>query len=260
MYKHHQNSIKIFLEKYSRNNEILSILLCGSIAHGYEREDSDIDIILIVKDKEYKRRVKENKLTFIDTESCTYNGGYIDCKVINRNFLKLVVKKGSDPARYAFKDAQILYSKIKLEKILKNITKFPLEKKEKRKQKFTAQLLAWKWFYLEAENKNNIYLKYLAIQKIVLFSIRLILNENEILYPFHKRMFDEIKKATKQPSNFIDDINRILTSSAISQINEFCSNLLDFLMIKESEINWPLQFMKDSELNWLYSEPSVDDL
>ncbi|MCX7821106.1 MAG: nucleotidyltransferase domain-containing protein [Brevinematales bacterium] len=261
MYKHHEDSLNNFIKKYSENKEVLAILLCGSLAHGYGREDSDIDLILIVTDDEYEKRKKENKLTFVEFDICTYKGGYIDCKVVNLDFLSLVAEKGSDPARYAFKDVKIIFSKIMgLEEIISEICKFQIDKKEERRLRFVSQLFAWKWFYWEAETKDNTYLKYLALQKVILFSTRIILNENNILFPFHKRMFDELKKAENKPINIEQQIESLLKLHDTEKVNYFCKTITDFFNINESNINWAFQFMIDNELNWLNHEAPIDDL
>jgi predicted nucleotidyltransferase len=145
MKKHHKDSIEIFLSKYTKDGTILALLLAGSIAHGFAKPESDIDIIIIVDKKEYQKRKKEKKLAFSLWDICTYDGGYIDCKVISIAFLKLVVEKGSDPARYAFKDNVVLFSRINnLDKILQKAVMFPVQEKDERRKRFISQLLAWK--------------------------------------------------------------------------------------------------------------------
>jgi len=198
MKKHHKDSIEIFLSKYTKDGTILALLLAGSIAHGFAKLESDIDIIIIVDKKEYQKRKKEKKLAFSLWDICTYDGGYIDCKVISIAFLKLVVEKGSDPARYAFKDNVVLFSRINnLDKILQKAVMFPVQEKDERRKRFISQLLAWKWFYSEAVKKQNNYLLNLAIQKVILFSSRTVLNENNMLYPYHKWLISVTNKAKK---------------------------------------------------------------
>lgn len=261
MEQHHQQSIEIFLSRYTTDLSILAILLGGSIAHGFAKSDSDIDVTIIVDEAEYARRKQEKKLAFSLWDICTYPGGYVDCKVVNLSFLQKVSAQGSDPARYAYEDNQILFSRMEsLADILADISKFPLQDKTKRRDRFAAQLLAWRWYYGEGIKKENSYLVYLALQKLVLFSCRLILNENEMLYPYHKWLLRVTERAQRKPEGFDDSLKQMMANHNWEVVNDFCGQLLHFLQIDEKALDWPNHFLHDSELNWLEHEPPIDDL
>lgn len=261
MEKHHKDSIEIFLNKYTKDETILALLLAGSIAHGFAKPESDIDIIIIVDEKEYQKRKKEKKLAFSLWDICTYDGGYVDCKVISIDFLKLVAGKGSDPARYAFKDNIVLFSRINdLDDILKKIAMFSHQEKDERRKRFISQLLAWKWFYSEAVKKQNNYLLYLALQKVILFSCRIVLNENNMLYPYHKWLISVISKAKEKPKMFDALLKEIMENHSLELVNQIIDETLEFLNLKEKEIDWPNQFLLDSEWNWVNNSPPVDDI
>ena len=261
MEKHHQESIDKFLEAYINDPSMLGILLGGSIAHGFDQPESDIDILLLVEPVEYEERKTLNKLAFSLRDICTYENGYIDCKVISIELLTKVLKTGSDPARYAFKDSKILFSRIEdLSDILEKISAFPQGEKEERRKRFVSQLLAWKWYYSEGVKKNNKYLVFLSIQKIILFSSRIILNENEILYPYHKWMLEELKVAKRKPIRILDSINKLFEIQTVDEVEKYCKEILDFIEFNEKLVDWPNYFLKDSEQNWINHEPPVDDL
>ena len=261
MEKHHQEAIDKFLEQYTKDDTILAILLGGSIAHGFSVYDSDIDVILIVDSKEYLKRKEQNKLAFSLWDICTYENGYIDCKVVDINFLNKIKSRGSDPARYAFKDNKILYSKVEsLQDILNAIAQYPEAQQDERRKRFASQLLAWKWYYSEALKKNNIYLVYLALQKIVLFSVRIILNENRLLYPYHKWMLKVLETAKKKPVYLMRKIDVLLDNHSLENVNGFCAEILNFINFTEKTVDWPNYFLKDSEQNWLEHEAPIDDI
>lgn len=261
MEQHHKDSIDNFVNDMKNDTSVLAILLGGSLAHGFAVKDSDIDLLIIVDKENYEARKRENRVAFCNHSHCTYENGYIDCKCFDIDFLKLVAEKGSDASRYAFKDAKILFSRIDgLEELLKEIEKYPVAKKEDRINRFAAQLLAWKWYYSEATKKQNDYLKYLAIQKVVLFGTRLILTINELLYPYHKWMFKVLEKAQNKPDNIIDKINDLYINHNVEKINSFCDELFAFAHLNENDFDWGNYFLNDSELNWIEHEPPIDDL
>lgn len=261
MEQHHKEAIEQFMKLYKQNSYVIAILLTGSLAHGYAKPDSDIDIILVVDNTEYERRKRENQLAFSLWDICNYEGGYIDCKITNIELLHEVAAKGSDASRYAFKDAQVLTSNNnEIYSVLNEIYRFPQEKKAERQFRFVCQLLAWKWYMSQAEHKKNKYLLYLSAQKIILFASRTVLNENEMLFPYHKWLLEELKKAEKKPDKFEDLLWSFSENPSFASAQLLVDTLLGYIGIEENKIDWPNQFMIDSEMNWLYHEPPVDDL
>ncbi len=261
MENHHQEAIEKFVGLYQSDPTILAILLSGSIAHGFARSDSDVDVTLIVTEDEYQRRKRENRLAFSRWDICTYAGGYIDCKMVSTGFLRLLAGKGSDPARYAYLDNVILFSRIDdLADLLQDVSRFPLREKDGRKRRFAAQLLAWKWYYSEAVKKQNPYLTYLAVQKIVLFACRLVLNENQMLYPYHKWLLNVTRSAQSKPTGFDCALEEVMAHPTLESVNPLCDGMMQFVGLEEKSLDWPNHFLLDSELNWLEHEAPIDDL
>lgn len=261
MENHHQEAIGKFLDRFKTDTTILAILLGGSLAHGFAEADSDIDVTLIVDEGEYNKRKRENKLAFSLWDICTYVGGYVDCKVVSLDFLQQIGERGSDPARYAFKDNAVLYSRIEnLEQLLADVSRFPAAEKGARRERFAAQLLAWRWFYSEGMKKQNRYLMLLAVQKMVLFACRLVLNENEMLYPYHKWLLRETEKAQQKPESFDTAVQNVLANDDLALVNALCTQVMTFLGIEERSLDWPNHFLHDSELNWVAGFTPIDDL
>ncbi|MBN1646654.1 MAG: nucleotidyltransferase domain-containing protein [Spirochaetales bacterium] len=261
MEKHHQDAIRVFLNRYAKDESILAILLAGSLAHGFAGADSDIDVSIIVTAEEFEQRKAADKLAFSIRDICTYEGGYVDCKVADPVMLEMIAEKGSDPARYAFKDNSILYAKIEgLEELLARITRFPAEQKDERRKRFASQMLAWRWYYGEGVKKQNRYIQYLALQKQVLFSARVVLNENEMLYPFHKWLLRELETAPKMPPDMLSGIDSLLTAPSVEKVNQYVQKIFDFIGFSDSSVDWPNYFLRDSEQNWILHEAPVDDI
>ena len=114
MYPHHAQSIQNIKEYFQRDQEVLALLLSGSIAHGFQSATSDVDVMIFITEENYQKRFQAGQLTFFNADLCTYEGGYVDGKYISLNFLKQVqvLAKGSEPARFAFEGSQVLFSRI----------------------------------------------------------------------------------------------------------------------------------------------------
>ena len=261
MHQHHQKAIEIFLERYKKDETILAILMAGSLAHGFATANSDIDLLIIVDENEFQKRKKDRKLAFSLWDICKYEGGYVDCKVVDIAMLEKIAERGSDPARYAFKDNQILYSKIdNLEELLEKIQRYPVEDMDERRRRFASQMLAWKWYYSEGVKKQNSYIKCLAVQKLVLFSVRIILNENQLLYPFHKWMLKVLETASAKPENILEKINILIENNSIEYVEKYAAEIFEFIGFTEKTVDWPNYFLRDSEQNWIEHEAPVDDI
>ena len=259
---HHADTIRNVVRKFEADPSVRGLLLGGSIAHGFAKPDADVDIAIVVSAEEFARRRAENRLTFFDRSLCTYPEGYVDGKFMDEDFLREVARRGSEPARYAFKDARILFSRIDgLERLLAGIVRYPVEVKTDRIARFAAQLVGWRWFFSEGEKKDSDYLKTLAVQKVVLFSCRIVLAETELLFPFHKWMLRVTLAAPRLPIGFGGSIDRILASPSFALIDAHCRETLAFAGLDHDAVNatWGANFMRDTELRWMTDSASIDD-
>ncbi|HOB19472.1 MAG TPA: nucleotidyltransferase domain-containing protein [Candidatus Atribacteria bacterium] len=261
MYKHHEESIKNFADKLAKREDVLGLLVTGSIAHGFEKESSDIDVMIIVSDEEYNKRLKTSDLTYWENESCTYEDGYIDGKYVCPGFMKKVAELGSEPARFAFDGAIPVFLKIdSIFDLLRQIVRYPKEKKAENISRFYAQLQAWKWYYYEALKLDNQYLMFQALSNMVLFGGRIILAYNELLYPYHKWFLKVLEQAEHKPADLLDTIQNIFTLRDKVNIDKFYTSVEPYAVQVSEKGEWPLRFMLDSELNWLDGKTPVADL
>lgn len=261
MYKHHRDTIYNIISKLKQNPDILSIIIGGSIAHGYETEISDVDIMIVLTEKAYEEKNKNNEFNYYEKESCTYEKGYIDGKYISLSYLKELAKKGNEPSRYAFEGAIIEYNKIdSLYSILKEIVRYPIEKKEENLRRFFSQLIAWHWYSKEAIKHNNKYLLQHSINQMILFSGRIILTHNEKLYPYHKWLLRVLKDTPNKPIDLIEKIDILLDEAKIENIDDLYKCINEFIEWDLGEYSWVSTFIRDTELSWLYGKPPIADI
>jgi len=260
MKPHHEKAIKKLTESLKDDDRYLAIIITGSVAKGEERDDSDIDFILVVADEEYEKRKRRNRLIFFDTQYCDYPGGYVDGKIVNLQFLKTVAERGTEPARDAFRDAWIAFSKIsELEEILKEIPIYQKDEKAEKIQSFLAQFEIANWYIGEAERRKDKYLLTRAATDLVLFGGRLILAHNEIIYPFHKLFMNALKRAPEKPENLIELIEVLLNEPNIKNAKPFYDSVKNFKKWRIRGIS-NVQFMIDTELAWIEGKPYIGDI
>jgi len=260
MKQHHKEAIEKLVESIKQDKRFLALIIGGSVAKGMEREDSDIDVVLVATDEEFKKRKKSNMFLYYTKDVCDYPGGYIDGKVVDLEFLLEVAERGSEPARDAFRDAWIAYSKIpELENLFKKIPVFQKEEKLEKIQKFYAQFECANWIIQEAEKRNDDYLLTRGITDLILFGGRLILEHNEILYPFHKLFMQTLEKAPQKPENIMFLINTLLNDRNSKNAQALYNAIKDFRKWEIREF-WAIRFLIDTEWAWIDEKPYVGDL
>lgn len=261
MHPHHSRSIENVTEYFQRDPEVLALLLGGSIAHGFETEASDVDIMIFVSDADHQKRSAEDRIHFFNTELTTYPGGYVDGKYSTHRFVREVAEKGSEPARFAFAGSQVLFSKITgFEEDVRRAARYPQIGKAQRIRRFHAQFEAWHWYCGEALRLGNRYLLGTAVSKFILFSGRLILAHNELLYPYHKWFLRVLEGANEKPGNLMKIIQALNEHPNAESVEALYESVKSFRPWVEGDSNWPTRFMLDSELNWKDGATPVDDL
>jgi hypothetical protein len=260
MLAHHQQSIANVKGYFEQQPEVLALLLGGSIAHGFATPASDVDVLIVVSDEVYADRLARGQVHFFNRELCTYPEGYVDGKFVSRDFLEKVRARGSEPARFAFQDAQVLLSRLEgLPELLAGIAQYPVAEKAERLSRFYAQFTAWGWYLSEALKHANPYLLNTSASKLALFGGRLILAHNERLYPYHKWFLKVLEQAPDKPAGLESQIVALMEHPSHETGREFY-DLVNNFRAWPSPDDWPTQFMLDSELNWMDGTSPVDDL
>lgn len=153
---HHRASMERTAEHFRADPRYRALIIGGSLIKGYGRPDSDVDVMLITTDEEYERLSANHEATFYRDDLVTYEGGYVDGKYLNVQFLHDAATKGSEPTRWSFKNAIIAYSDIpNLQELIDKIVQYPIAEQETKIRAFYGQLVIWNWFISEADKRQN---------------------------------------------------------------------------------------------------------
>ncbi len=259
---HHASGIRALTKAMASDPAVLAVIITGSIAKGQQREDSDIDFVLVVTDDEYRKRKANYSLHYSSRAFTTYPGGYVDGKVVTLEYMRAVAQRGNEISRVAFKGAFLAYCKEnEIESILPRIPVYQKAEQEEKMVSFQAQMEYYKWLFDEAIRRDDKYLRYHCAVNMIHFGCRLILAHNEILYPYHKMLISEVMKAPDKPEHFIDLVNVFLdnvTKPNFMAVFEAVMELGEkWPLIKEG---WAARFVEDSELAWFYRKPYIGDI
>jgi predicted nucleotidyltransferase len=254
------NAIKSATEKLKVQDEVLGVIVGGSVALGYAIEDSDIDIMIVYSDEEYEKRMNAGDIAYFETDSTHYEGGYIDGKAICAGLIKKVAEYGSEPAKYAYKNALVTFDRAGgLDELVSAASRYPTQRKKENIEKFYAQFQTWRWYFYEALKRGNRYLVDVSVMNYVLFAGRLILAYNETLYPYHKWFLRELESVKFKPVGLLPCINATIEQKKAEYVEKLYNLISDFTQWP-SEKPRSLRFMLDSELEWLTGKIPVSEL
>lgn len=261
VFGHHQETIDRLSAAVRGRDGIRALVIGGSIAHGFAAESSDVDVFFVIGEDEYRERLGRRELTYFNRELSTYEGGYIDGKYITVSFLKEVAKKGSEPARFAFKDAFVVFSSIEgLEKLIVDASRYPVEEKSDKIEKFYGQFEVWKWYFGEANKRGDLFLIHQVLVNYTLYAGRLILAFNEELYPYHKWFMRVLSDVKNKPTGLVEQIELVLRNKAaqdVERLNDMIAGFTDWGLDRR---DWPNRFMVDTELAWMNGSAPVSEL
>ena len=257
---HHRQVIERLTAHFGADERFPALIVAGSIAHGWERDDSDVDIMLVATDEEYARRVAARALTYFTRDFCDYPGGYVDGKIVNLAFLQEVAEKGSEPARAAFDGTWCAYSRLpEVDALVQRIPTYPEAERQARICSFYAQFEAWHWYLGEAVKRGDRYLLTKTLSALLLFGGRLILAHNRILYPYHKWLTTTLAEAPDKPTDLLKLMDAALAQPSAETIEAYCKSILDFTAWNTPPEGWPARFMQDTESAWRRGSAAVED-
>ncbi len=261
MKTHHKQAIDRLVDSVKDDPDFLAVIVGGSIAKGVARDNSDVDVYLVITDEAHARCKAEDRLFYFNRDFCDYPGGYIDGKLVKASFVEDAAERGSEPTRYSFTGSRVAYSKIPgLEEVVRRIPVYPEQNRERNLQDFYAQVLLYgNYFAPQAIDQGNRYMLAYAAANLVLFASRMILAHNRMLFPCHKSLGASVAIAPDKPDGFERLALEVLeepTKDRIRALVDAISKFRDWGIDYGQAVS---RFMEINEWNWIDAPPPIYD-
>ena len=257
---HHQRAIDRLADAYRDDPEFPALIIGGSVAKGFARADSDVDFMIVATDESFERRSKARDLFINRSDLCDYEGGYVDGKIINLQFLRDVAAKGNEPSRAAFHGTFAAYSRIpELDNLIARIPVYPEKGHEERIKAFYCMAFMQHWLINEASRHANRYAILRASSQLALFAGRLILAHNRTLFPFHKWLPRVLESVPDKPDRFMDCFNALLDEPAQGTAVALFEMVRDFHDWGVTDLDAYTWFMTDVEWSWKSGTTPIED-
>jgi len=210
MYKHHEESIKKMTAHYKQNPEIIALFLVGSVATDTAHTDSDLDGVAIVSQEYYEEKKKNCNECESVFGKTTYEGGYFDVHFMTRQILENLAINGSEPNRNRFTKAQVLFCS--QPDLIELVSKIPIFQKQEAALKQLRFYCTFKQFYSYYWTicKPEGFMKDHVVNGMVYNLYRLILIENEILFPSVRKLETFVINAKNKPDGIVEKCRKFM--------------------------------------------------
>ena len=210
MRRHHQDSIQNMIAHYRENPEIRALFLIGSVATGTERADSDLDGVAVVSQGYCERLRNGAGLEEVYYGKCTYPGGYFNIHYMSRRDMEKLAESGSEPMRNMFCRARPLFcDQPGLEELAVRIPVFQKSEAAAKQLRFYCTLKMYRTYYWTVCKPRG-FMRFHTADGMVYNLYRLILLENQILFPSMRKLEEYVSRAPDKPEGIIETCGRFM--------------------------------------------------
>lgn len=261
MYKHHEESLQNLIDYFKQKQEVIALVLGGSVAKGCEREDSDLDVMVIIDDLEYEKKVASNTVAETIKGHCTYEGGYFDIKYMTKNYLLKATQCGSEPTRNSFLKSRVLFSNDEeIDSIVARIPIFQEAEYDKKMLSFYSDFwLNYNYFWKSCPIDG--YMKLRVASEIIYCIYRMILQQNRILFPCNRNMELFVENSSDKPYNIVRLAREFIKNMDNESCEDFVNSFLAWTTYDVPEDASVLlgTYVKDFEQWWQESRPLISE-
>ncbi len=249
---HHEATAQGYVETVRDRPEVLGVVVVGSVARGTPREDSDVDLYLVVTDEAYARASAAGMIAAVSQDGVTYPGGYVDIKLASPGYLTTAVAEADDPTRASFVGSRVVLDKIgTIADQVAAIVSLPDEVWSRRVTAYRAQARLYGGYFLkQGDQLGDRFLVQHA-------GVHLALAAGRIALAQHRRFFSGQKYLTatlaelELPPRF-ETTWRHVVNAPSAAVGQHLLEAIDAWLGPPEDFDLQLsRFIADNELAWL---------
>ncbi|WP_460798893.1 nucleotidyltransferase domain-containing protein [Microbacterium sp. GXF0217] len=250
--EHQQRALDAYLAQVAEDPETVGVVVIGSVARGTEREDSDVDVYLVVTPEAFARSTAGDRWAWIDRHGLDYPGSYIDVKLASLDYLRTAVKRADDPTRASFAGARVAFSRSDdLAALVERISALDDEVWASRIRSHIAQAhLHGGYFLRQAEEHGDPFLLQHAAVHLSLAAARAALASAHRLMPGPKYIHGLVREIPS-PDGFVVAWDAVVAAPSIATANALIGILDEWLGRDQTRDESLSVFIRDNELAWL---------
>jgi len=250
--EHQERALAAYVESVREQPGALGVIVVGSVAQGREREDSDVDVYLVVDEDRFAAETAEDRFAWVERRNLDYPGSYIDIKLASPSYLATAVERADDPTRASFVGARVAWSAVPgLEETVARIVQLPDDVWDDRLRSFVAQAHLYGGYFLrQAVERGDGFLRRHAGLHLSLAAARAALAANRVMLPGPKYISKLVRSVTTA-DGFVDAWDRVVDEPDIESGTELLRILDDWVGAGLTPDEALSTFIRDNELAWL---------
>ena len=258
--QHHSATLDAYVESVRSSPTCLAVILGGSVARGTERPDSDVDVHLVVTEDAFSAARSAGGLSFTTGDPATYEGGYVDVKVVSPSVLRAAGERGDEPTRAAFLGARTVWSRLdSLDATLASIPHLPDDEWDRRRDSAVAQMRLYSAYFVpQGAALGDRYLLTWAALHQATSAGRALLAHHHVLFQGPKYLRSAVAALSGVTDETVRSFDRLVQEPGVGVSTEL-------LIAVESLVRAPLppdqtlgRYVADTELAWLWRTPTPE--
>ena len=247
-----ERALAAYVESVRHEPGALGVVLVGSVAQGREREDSDVDVYLVVDDDRFAAETARGRFAWVERRGLDYPGSYIDIKLVSPGYLETAVERADDPTRASFLGARVAWSAMDgLAETVARIPKLPDDVWEERVRSHVAQARLYGGYFLrQAVERGDEFLRRHAGLHLALAAARAALAADRVMLPGPKYI-SKLVRSVAAPEGFVEAWSRVVDDPDTDSGRELLRILDDWLAVDLDPDETLSTFIRDNELAWL---------
>ncbi|MCP2635875.1 nucleotidyltransferase domain-containing protein [Microbacterium sp. HD4P20] len=256
-----ERALAAYLDSVRDDPGVLAVIVVGSVAQGREREDSDIDVYLVVREDRFAAETAAGRFAWIERYGLDYPGSYIDIKLASPSYLAAAAESADDPTRASFLGARIAWraegpaasagALPDLEETIERITVLPDDVWDGRVRSYLSQARLYGGYFLrQALERGDEFLRRHAALHLALAAARAALAAAHVMLPGPKYI-SQLVTTVPTPDGFVGVWERVVTDPDADAANALLGILFDWLGGDLDQDETLSIFIRDNELAWL---------
>ncbi|MEI3846761.1 MULTISPECIES: nucleotidyltransferase domain-containing protein [unclassified Microbacterium] len=247
-----ERALAAYVDSVRDEPGVLGVVLVGSVARGREREDSDVDVYLVVDDERFAAETARGRYAWVERRDLDYPGSYIDIKLVSTTYLQTAIERADDPTRASFVGARVAWSELDgLADTVARIPVLPDDVWEERIRSHVAQARLYGGYFLrQAVERGDGFLRRHAGLHLALAAARAALAANHVMLPGPKYV-SKLMLTVDTPDGFVEAWSRVVDDPDTDSGRELLRILDEWLAGDLTPDETLSTFIRDNELAWL---------
>ena len=259
--QHHEDTIAKIVTTAPTRADWRAVIVTGSVARGKERVDSDVDVSIVVDDATFAVAYETGRVSWVEHDLATYDGGYVDIKILTIDQLALVSERGDEPTRATYVGARVAWVRepalqLDLERLIDGIGELPDDEWRRREESGIAFFrLQVEYFAPHAIAVGDTFLLHHSAVHAVSGAARALLARHRKLFMSNKYVSSTMPTLPGVPTEWTSLSTALLESPGTETFAAFRDMV-------EGAAPWTLptdgtggRFIADNELAWLTGVP-----